>query len=183
MTPEAAVLPDTADFDVGVAPELNRALLAKPRGAFSAARLRVLPISKLCETFAMNPLRPVKKVMPNWAEMIAKTLLRGWPVALARDTYDDIAQCDMFENETYRVLVKEHKDGVTLLSIWRHDRAPVHSWPDFQLIKNQLCGEEREAMELYPAQSRVVDSENQYHLWVMPAGKTIPIGFPAGFTR
>lgn len=128
----------------------------------------------------MNPLRPVKKIMPEWADFFAKTLIRGWPLALARETYEDLARGDLFENETYRVLSNERAQGITQLSIWRHDREPAHNWRDFQAIKNQLCGEEREAMELYPAQSRVVDYVNQYHLWVMPAGMTIPIGFPAG---
>lgn len=34
-------------------------------------------------------------------------------------------------------------------------------------IKNALVGPEHEAIELYPAESRKVDSANQYHLWAL----------------
>jgi hypothetical protein len=51
------------------------------------------------------------------------------------------------------------------LSIRRQDRQPCHDWRDFQRIKNQLAGPEWEAMEIYPAESRLVDGANQYHLW------------------
>jgi hypothetical protein len=41
----------------------------------------------------------------------------------------------------------------------------VHDWRDLQRIKNELVGPECEAVELYPAESRLVDTANQYHLW------------------
>jgi hypothetical protein len=52
------------------------------------------------------------------------------------------------------------------LSIRRNDRAPIHDWRDLQRIKNELMGPESEAIELYPANSRLVDAANQYHLWL-----------------
>jgi hypothetical protein len=57
--------------------------------------------------------------------------------------------------------------GVTLwhVSIKRRDKEPIHDWRDLQEIKNQICGPEVEAMELYPAESRKVDSANQFHLF------------------
>jgi hypothetical protein len=64
------------------------------------------------------------------------------------------------------------------LSIKRHDRAPVFSWRDIQWIKNQLVGPENEAVQLFPAESRLVDGANQYHLWVL---KDPTIRFPFGF--
>lgn len=69
-------------------------------------------------------------------------------------------------------------DGWVLLSIRRNDRAAERDWRTFQRIKNEVCGPEREAMELYPAQARLVDSSNQYHLWVAPEGMKFPIGYP-----
>jgi hypothetical protein len=32
-------------------------------------------------------------------------------------------------------------------------------------------------MELYPAESRLVDQANQFHLWVMAEGESIPVGW------
>lgn len=51
------------------------------------------------------------------------------------------------------------------LSIRNQDRSARHDWRDFQRIKNQLAGPEWEAVEIYPAESRLVDSANQYHLF------------------
>lgn len=52
------------------------------------------------------------------------------------------------------------------LSIKRRDKEPIHDWRDLQLIKNELVGAECEGVELYPAESRLVDEANQYHLFV-----------------
>ena len=53
-----------------------------------------------------------------------------------------------------------------------------HDWRDFQRVKNELCGPDWEAVELYPAQSRVVDTANQYHLWAF--SQPLGIGFTQG---
>jgi hypothetical protein len=63
------------------------------------------------------------------------------------------------------------------LSVKTHDRAPVHDWRDFQRIKNELVGPEAEAVELYPAESRLVDTSNQFHLWCFEP----PFKFPFGY--
>ena len=80
----------------------------------------------------------------------------------------------------------QDKDGkpvklcLTHLSIKRHDRESMHDWRDLQMIKTVLCGPEAEAMEVYPAESRLVDTANQYHLWVLPKGMALPFGFADG---
>ena len=53
-----------------------------------------------------------------------------------------------------------------------------HDWRDMQRIKNELCGPEWEAVELYPKESRVVDMANQFHLWAIR--DEFPFGFPQG---
>jgi hypothetical protein len=53
-----------------------------------------------------------------------------------------------------------------------------HDWRDFQRIKNELVGPEAEAVELYPAESRLVDNANQFHLWAFPNFR-----FPFGFSE
>ena len=86
-------------------------------------------------------------------------------------------------NGQYVVIKKDYpkKAGVmTHLSIRRIDRKACRDWRDFQAIKNQLCGPEREGIELYPAESRVVDTANQFHLWVMPEGVKLEIGWAVG---
>ena len=71
------------------------------------------------------------------------------------------------------------------LSIERRDGAAVQDWRDLQAIKNQLCGSEYEAIELYPAESRVVDTLNVFHLFVLlshedRASPRFPIGWTTG---
>lgn len=65
------------------------------------------------------------------------------------------------------------------LSIKRIDRNPIHDWRDLQRIKNAIVGEENEAFELYPAESRLVDTANQYHLWAFTDKR---VRIPCGFT-
>lgn len=64
------------------------------------------------------------------------------------------------------------------LSIKRIDREPIHDWRELQAIKDQLVGPGNEGVELYPAHSRVIDTANQYHLFVLKDPK---LRFPFGF--
>lgn len=69
------------------------------------------------------------------------------------------------------------------LSIKRNDREPVTDWRHKQAIKDQLVGHECEAVELYPATSRLVDCANQFHLWCCPDPTwRFPLGFTSGLT-
>jgi len=96
---------------------------------------------------------------------------------------------DVFMNDTYTVIVRDAeifvKDFPEMIwiSIKRNDRQPIHDWRDLQDIKNIFAGEENEAVELYPANTRVVDTANQYHIWAFKSTKAVfPFGFPKGFT-
>lgn len=70
------------------------------------------------------------------------------------------------------------------LSIRRHDRGPCDRWDHLQQIKNEVVGPEYEAVELFPAEQRLVDTCNEYHLWVhsSPAFR-FPFGFEAADAR
>lgn len=85
-------------------------------------------------------------------------------------------------NSIYTVHVEQCEDvapfgQITWLSIKRNDRRAIHDWRDLQRIKNEICGAEREAVEIYPAESRPTDTANQYHLWVMPSSYQLPFGY------
>jgi len=64
------------------------------------------------------------------------------------------------------------------LTIRAVDGSARHDWRDFQRIKNELVGEEAEGVELYPSESRVVDTANHYHLWVFREHR-FPFGMEA----
>jgi len=86
---------------------------------------------------------------------------------------------DCWINSRYTVLIRRVKSDVgdlQHLSIKRNDKNPLHDWRDLQRIKNEILGEEEEAMELYPAESRLVDGANQYHLWCF-VGQRAPFGY------
>ena len=76
----------------------------------------------------------------------------------------------LYENDRYQVIAREYHDGpfgpYVHLTIRSADGSARHDWRDFQRIKNELVGPETEAVELYPAESRLVDTANHYHLWV-----------------
>jgi hypothetical protein len=96
---------------------------------------------------------------------------------------------DVYKNDTYTVIVRDADKSqvqpgcpdMIWISIKRNDRLPIHDWRDLQEIKNIFVGKENEAVELYPADKRVVDTANQYHLWAFK-DKAIrfPFGFPMG---
>jgi len=56
-----------------------------------------------------------------------------------------------------------------------------HDWREMQRVKNELAGPEWEAVEIYPAESRVVDTANQYHLWCFPF--SLGFGFGTGLIK
>jgi hypothetical protein len=85
-----------------------------------------------------------------------------------------------FANSRYMVEVNriERQDAPALIwlsikDLWRSAR---HDWRDFQRIKNELIGPEAEALEIYPAESRLVDTSNQFHLWCVE-GLQVAFGY------
>lgn len=94
------------------------------------------------------------------------------------------AESRCFKNDAYQVMVRVLPEGehgmpclVVHLSIKRLDREPIHDWRDLQAIKNELVGERFDAVELYPAEDRLVDTANQYHLWVFASKWRLPLGW------
>jgi hypothetical protein len=90
--------------------------------------------------------------------------------------------CDYwFANSRYQVLVVFEKGGpgappAAHLSIKTHDKRCVHDWRDMQRIKNELCGPEADGVEIYPAESRLMDEANQFHIYVMHPMVELPWG-------
>ena len=101
----------------------------------------------------------------------------------AKRIFEDSCDDVWYANNLYQVNVnyehwdEDNKDGLIHLSIKNHERTTYIPWQDKQWIKNDICGDEMEAVEIFPAESRMVNTANQYHLWVM---NKVPFGFPAG---
>lgn len=104
------------------------------------------------------------------------------------------ADSEVYLNDTYTVTVQDAVQAEMVntdtdagwpamwyLSIKRTDREVIWDWRELQEIKNLICGKDNEGFQLFPAQDRVVDTANQYHLFVLKEAKLcIPVGFPTG---
>lgn len=100
-------------------------------------------------------------------------------------TLDD----EIYLNSRYQVAIRRTPtdDGeggiieMVHISVKRLDQRTIHDWRDMQRIKNELLGPNCEAVELYPAVERVVDTANQYHMWGVNSGTyRWPIGWDQG---
>ena len=80
----------------------------------------------------------------------------------------------------HRHLMEGTEDGAIHLSIRDNKRRAVRDWRHFQRIKNELAGYEREAIEIFPPESQLVDTANQYHLFVLPKGISTPFTWKEG---
>lgn len=140
-----------------------------------------------------GPLRPATYPCPTpeQAEALVRDIQRADPSmtreVILRVAEEERRKAHVYLNDLYQVAVRFHPDDgsdpqLIHLSIKRVDRQPIHDWRDLQDIKTALVGPECEGVELYPAESRVVDTANQFHLWVV-ADPTFrfPFGFPARF--
>lgn len=83
----------------------------------------------------------------------------------------------MWGNSTISATREEYK-GIVHIGYHRRDRAPIRDWRVVQRLKNELAGPEWEGVELYPAESRVVDTANEYHIYCFDGH--IPLGFDGG---
>jgi hypothetical protein len=118
------------------------------------------------------PAEPSRKTFDQFWTELARSK-PGCPEEVARMHYNAVLGHKIWKNDEYQVNIDEapaHGFGAATvlwhLSIKRLNKNPIHDWRDLQAIKNALVGHQYEAIELYPASDRVVDTANQMHLWV-----------------
>lgn len=105
----------------------------------------------------------------------------GWNPNLPENQRSD----ECWHNGRYQCLVKyvpskKHPEGdrsdLLHLSIHAQDRGPMRNWRHLQQIKNEVAGELRTAVEVFPPEDKLTDTANEYHLWVMPEDVILPFG-------
>lgn len=84
-----------------------------------------------------------------------------------------------FHNNLYSVQVylpQTDWGQIVHLVLRRNDEKPGISWADKQRVKDELVGEDRVAVEVFPPKRQLVDDAHLYHLWVLPEGLELPFG-------
>lgn len=116
-------------------------------------------------------------------EVLAKRF--GVDMAVAKSGASILREQSVYLNETHQVAVSmltcpfggEYGD-VAWMNIRRRDRDVIRDWRELQAIKNAIIGPEHEGFELFPAESRLVDTANVMHMFVfMKPGLRLPVGF------
>ncbi|HSI14928.1 MAG TPA: hypothetical protein VK961_22945 [Chthoniobacter sp.] len=112
-----------------------------------------------------------RRVLLEQSDEFYRRYFGGVPDAMAKlflveQTIQATMAPHLYVNDVYRVQVRR-KPPVVHLDISRHDGKAITHWRDLQAIKNQLVGPECEGVQLFPADSRLVDTAPQYHLWVI----------------
>jgi hypothetical protein len=132
---------------------------------------------------------PLYSNPPKWTPFVrsrmpvttADDVLANMPAGLAMTreqaerNAEHLTNAEVYLNSRYQVQVERGIDPgngfpeLIWLSVKRRDKKAFigKDWRDLQRIKNEIVGPEHEAVELYPAESRLVDTSNQYHLWVL----------------
>jgi hypothetical protein len=161
--------------------ELARCWESGPPSLEKMKHLRNMAVDALTEPAPWTCFGPAWFTDDQMEQMRALALQHGLPpnVVIADRVY---------RNSRYQVNVWDsHPDlpdgkifpKMIWLSIKRLDREPIHDWRELQRIKDEIVGKNHEAVELYPARSRLVDTSNQYHLFVLADPAT---RFPFGWT-
>jgi len=106
--------------------------------------------------------------IPKWDELELK--FNRYAYRVTDDEFNDMyyqANADFkFVNSQYHVLVYLWDLDTVWLCIKNHENTSRSDWRDKQRIKNELCGTQCEGIELYPLESKLVDSANSFHLFV-----------------
>lgn len=135
------------------------------------------------------PWTPFERAeLPPTAEAEVREIAEkfGLSEEAARRQMERVLRNEVWINSRYQVNIDRSPEigegwpKMIHLSIKRRDKEVIHDWRDLQRIKNELIGPEHEAVELYPAESRLVDAANQYHLWVLAEPG---VRFPFGWTE
>ncbi len=138
-------------------------------------------IVKRTEAQIAASIMQAKEMRPDMAEAEIRRIIEAATNEGSEVWKNDQYQVHVIPWEPIRI--NDRDAPVIQLSIRRIDRAPCRDWRDFQRIKNQLLGPEIEGIELYPAESRLTDTPNQYHIFCVndPLFR-FPFGYNAGRT-
>jgi hypothetical protein len=128
-----------------------------------------------------RPLKRTRAAPPSAA------VLREWQAEFGVDEEEarrriaaHLATTELWVNDLYQVEVERPPDGMVRINVRRRDGYVGRDWRHLQQIKNEIVGPECEAIEVFPAESRLVDTSNKYTLWAVPDPT---FRFPVGWDK
>lgn len=125
-----------------------------------------------CRELGINPNHPNKKRWPafhRFRRVPESDTQQGLAYTCGR--YDCVVAEDSVDMPDGRMV------AIKRIQICNWDQSAQHDWRDFQRIKDELAGEDWEAVELYPAACRLIDPSNAFYLWCFPGGALDWVGF------
>ena len=116
---------------------------------------------------------------PQWwvdqqAERVFADIQKRYP-DIPKEAIEEQISDETWGSDTYTVNVHYQggdRDGFVELAIHNHNRTTHVPWRHMQQIKNEILGEEREGVQIFPAESRLIDTANEYWIYVYPTGKS-----------
>ena len=114
-----------------------------------------------------------------WGREMVEIPRAEWPVMLQMES---VALSVWRSRDYLAVLYKQRADGnvrLTVNSVRRDAKGRWRdgiTWDELQRIKNECLGEDACCIEVYPAESDLVNVSNMRHLWVLdgPCEKRFP---------
>ncbi|WP_242137340.1 hypothetical protein [Sphingomonas sp. TREG-RG-20F-R18-01] len=114
-------------------------------------------------------LRDMRRQSRVWPVELIGVSRSEWPV-------DGAVRLDVMRSRQFLVQIFPEADGILRLSVnrtewnerqqrWRDDI----SWDDRQRLKREAGYGDRWAVEIYPADSDIVNVANMRHLWLLPS--------------
>lgn len=138
---------------------------------------------------------PLRRIEPDGYVASAAAAAHAAKLSKPLDVPDEVWVNDLYQVLVYRQQLvsrwqllpdggpESHFPRMVYLSIRREDRRPVRNWRHLQRIKNEIVGARHEAVELFPSTDRVMDTSNQYHLFVLADPELrFPFGSPCART-
>ena len=90
--------------------------------------------------------------------------------------YGELDRCYVDLSNTYVVMIRtiDTEWGKVEHAVIRNVGSTDIPWAEKQRIKNELFGEDRVAIEVFPTEDELVDAAMMYHMWVLPEGFKMP---------
>lgn len=98
---------------------------------------------------------------------------KGW--------FYEFTHCLVDKDENYCVMIRKVATewGVVEHCCMRNAESTDIPWAEKQRIKNELFGDFRTAVEVFPAEADLVDAAMMYHFWVLPVDMSLPFTLKA----